>query len=299
MQKPVFTVIIATYNRKNILPRAIQSVLNQTFRDFELLVIDNGSTDGTSETVRNIKDSRLFYIRNPEPTDSCDAPRNLGIKMAKGYFIAFLDDDDIWYPERLKKVKKAFDANPDVSAVCHNEHKKVNGRIGGILRYGPWKENMYERLLYEGNCISTCGTTIKRDLLRELNGFDLKFYRAADYGLWLRMAERNAKIHFIEEPLGEFTQTGYNWNRLRPEHGADLAHLSEMHILKYENKPLLHISRKGMWWLFRRYIFAARSYIIAHNYKEALKYYAKAILFIIRRPSLIRNILSRLANERQ
>src|SRR3989338_11247573 len=109
MENPLFTVVMATYNREDMLPRAVASVLNQTFADFELLVIDNGSTDGTESVVRDIKDGRVSYVRNNKPTSSCDGPRNLGITMAKGLYTAFLDDDDIWYPPRLGKVKSAFE----------------------------------------------------------------------------------------------------------------------------------------------------------------------------------------------
>ena len=99
-----FTVIITTFNRENLLPRAIQSVRSQTFSDFELLVIDNGSTDHTKEVVQSIKDNRIKYVFNTNPSQSCDAPRNLGIQLARGNLISFLDDDDIWYPQKLKKV---------------------------------------------------------------------------------------------------------------------------------------------------------------------------------------------------
>ena len=98
----VFTVIITTYNRRDLLPHAIQSVLGQTFTDFELLVIDNGSMDDTKFVVQAIKDDRIKYVLNPKPTQSCDAPRNLGIEIAQGKFISFLDDDDIWYPRKQK-----------------------------------------------------------------------------------------------------------------------------------------------------------------------------------------------------
>ncbi|NQU95499.1 MAG: glycosyltransferase [Candidatus Omnitrophica bacterium] len=294
MQQPLFTVIISTYNRKDILPRAIESVLNQTFPNFELLVIDNGSTDSTASVCDRVKDDRFTYVRNPKPTDSCDGPRNLGIEMAQGNLIAFLDDDDIWYPTRLEKVKKAFEENPDVSCVCHNENKNVDGKITETFRYGPWSPDLYERLLYEGNCLSSCATTIKRDLLKKLDGFDLRkeFCKAADYDLWIRMAKRGVKIYFIDEPLGEFFLTGHNWSTADPTFRGKLANLLEMHILQHEKKPILQISKRGMWQLFKLNAIAGKRYTKAGDYRNALRHYRKAALFVMKKPSLISTLFS-------
>lgn len=301
MEYPIFTIIITTYNRRDLLPRAIQSVLNQTFGDFELLVIDNGSTDDTHFVVQSIKDTRIRYVLNPEPTKSCDAPRNLGIKIGRGSLISFLDDDDIWYPERLKKVKKAFDENPGVSAVCHTENQRVNGRIAEVLRYGPWTENIYEKLLYERNCLSPSATTIKAGLLRQLNGFDLRkeLEGAADYELWIRMTAKGVKIHFIEEPLGEFSLTGNNWSIVNPAFESKIAFLVKEHILKYEKKEVFQVSERGMWRLFRLYYVAARAYLKAGDFKNAIKYFFQAILFIMAKPTLLLKLHSKLDRTRK
>jgi glycosyltransferase involved in cell wall biosynthesis len=114
--EPLFSVIITTYNRRELLPRAMASVLEQRCGDLELLVIDNGSTDGTREAVEAIGDPRVRYVRNPRPTGSCDGPRNHGLALARGRYTAFLDDDDAWYPEKLEKVKAAFEADPRADA---------------------------------------------------------------------------------------------------------------------------------------------------------------------------------------
>lgn len=288
MNIPAFTVIIATHNRKDLLRRAVSSVLTQTCKDFELLVIDNGSTDGTRSAVEKINDGRLKYIPNPEPTASCDAPRNLGIKLAKGRLIAFLDDDDIWYPERLEKVKKVFDENPEAAAVCHNENRRVGGKIDKMFKYGPRGNDIHERLLYDRNCLSSCATTLKAEALRQLDGFNLRkeFDAAADYDLWLRMTAKGFKIYFIDEPLGEFTVTGSNWSSRDPAFQSRLAFLIREHITDYEKKPLFKISERGMWRLFKLYAIAGRAFLLAGRYWDALKWFSRAMLFVIMRPQL-------------
>ncbi len=289
MNMPLFTVIISTYNRRDLLPRAIRSVLGQTLGDFELLVIDNGSTDDTRSVVEDIKDPRIKYVLSPHPTESCDGPRNLGIQTARGAFVAFLDDDDIWYPERLAKVKKAFDEHPDASCVCHNEMKNVNGRIDGVFRYGPWTDDLYDRLLYEGNCLSSCGTTIKTDVVRRFGGFDTRrdYTEVADFDLWIRMAEKGVKTFFLDEPLGEFFLTERNWSVVSPRFWAKQALMVRTHILRSEKKPFFMVSKKGMRKLFQLYFITARAYMRSKQYLDAFLWFLKASLFLVRRPSLI------------
>lgn len=296
MDGPLFTVIMTTYNRKDLLPRAIQSVLDQTVKDFELLVIDNGSTDGTAEVVQRIKDPRLRYIRNPNPTKSCDAPRNFGIQMANGSLISFLDDDEMWYPERLEEVKKAFDVNSDVSVVCHNQNIRVNGKIDRQWRTGVPRGDIFETLLYDWPCLVAGATTIKTELVRELGGFVLRkeYDAAADYDFWLRLARKDVKIHFIDEFLGEFSITGRNLSIVDPAFGARVAFLIREHIYEYEKKPIFLISKKGMWRLCKLYLIAGRSFMKAGQYINSLLYCLKALFFIIVRPSLVVNIFSEL-----
>ena len=290
MKNGFFSVILATYNNRDLLPRAVQSVLAQTFEDFELLVIDDGSGDDTRFVVERIKDPRIQYVLNHAPSGSCDFPRNVGISLARGALISFLDEDDIWYAQRLEKVKRAFDENPDVSVVCHSENRRVNGRITGVNKYGPWTENFYEVLLYERNCLSPVATTIKADLLRELNGFDVRkeFDGAADYDLWLRMAAKKARIYFIDEPLGEFSVTGNNFSLVDPTFESKVAFLIRKHLIAYEQKPLWQISKKGLMRLFRHHLIAARAFQRSSYYRQAFQYYLQAAGFLF---------LSRLKNS--
>lgn len=98
---PTVSVVIPTYNRAHLVGRAIQSVLNQTYQDFEIIVVDDGSTDNTEEVVKSFNDPRIRYIRHDQNRGG-SAARNTGIKMARGEYIAFQDSDDEWLPEKLE-----------------------------------------------------------------------------------------------------------------------------------------------------------------------------------------------------
>lgn len=294
MQNPVFTVIISTYNRSELLKRAIRSVLSQSFDDFELLVIDNGSTDNTHLTVGEFQDKRIKYILNPRPTSSCDGPRNLGIDMARGSLISFLDDDDRWHPEKLKKSKEAFDAHPEAHATCHYENRINFGKLSGCIMHdlSPG-ESLLETLLYEKNCLSPCAITIRTEVLKELKGFDLRkdFSAAADYDMWLRMAKWGAKVHFIKEALGEFFFTGDNGCVIDPDFNARVAYIVEYHMLRYEGKKLFQLSKQGARRIIRMYLTAAISLLEGKRFIRAIKYFIKVALFLMLRPSSFLYIL--------
>ena len=102
---PFFSIIIPTFNRADILPATIKSVLIQSLQDFEILIIDNGSTDNTERVVTDLCDRRIRYLKI-DPTGGPATPRNIGIANALGSWLAFLDSDDLWYPDKLSLVKE-------------------------------------------------------------------------------------------------------------------------------------------------------------------------------------------------
>ncbi len=205
---PFFTVVIPTYNRAAKLRRAVESVLNQTFTDFELLVMDDGSSDDSEEITRSFRDERVRYEWMPNSGGPA-TPRNRGIVAARAPWISFLDNDDIWYPDRLERVADTVGQRPSVDVVCHDEVMHVV-RTGEKtrLRHGPAASNFYRVLLLDGNRLSTSAVTIRLEFLKS---HALLFNEASDYvivedyDLWLRLAERGARFHFLDRCLGEYT----------------------------------------------------------------------------------------------
>ena len=128
--KPLVTVIIPTFNRASVVGRAIRSVLRQTFPNWELLVVDDASTDGTEREVRSYSDKRVKYIRHTQ-NRRISAARNTGIRAAQGGYVSFLDDDDEWLPEKLaKEVEVLRNSDPEVGLVytgktVYDEHGRV------------------------------------------------------------------------------------------------------------------------------------------------------------------------------
>lgn len=204
---PFFSVVIPTYNRAEKLKETIGSVLRQTYSDYELLVMDDGSTDHSETVVKDLADDRIRYEWAPNSGGPA-TPRNRGIAAAAAPWISFLDADDIWYPTRLAQVAEAIKQHPVADVFCHNEMLRKVGADGmTLLQYGPFEADFYRIMLTQGNRLSTSAVTVRREFLFE---HQLRFNEASDYvivedyDLWLRLANAGAEFFFLSKALGEY-----------------------------------------------------------------------------------------------
>lgn len=207
-KKPFFSIIIPTYNRVGILNRAIDSVLKQSLRNFELIIVDNGSNDHTGDWLKqNYNDPRIQYYYQ-RGTGSPAGPRNTGIRLSRGNWISFLDSDDLWRPNKLQSVKQAIDQDPTLDVICHYEYLTTFGKGADVvLRYGPYEKNFYRAMLIGGNRLSTSATSVRRSFLQEhqLSFNESPHYKIVeDYDLWLKLAHKGAKFGFVPKPLGDY-----------------------------------------------------------------------------------------------
>jgi len=197
---PKVSVIIPTYNRANFLRSAIQSVLNQTFKDFEVIVVDDASTDDTRQIVHEFADDRIRYIAHNENKGG-SASRNIGIKSSKGKFIAFLDDDDIWMPTKLEKQLFLLNMNPEVNVVYTGARSiDKNGKVGSQLKNPSLKGNIYPAILKK-NYVGSCSyVLVRRDCFDVTSFFDEKLPSNQDWDLWIRMA-KHSQFDYVNETL--------------------------------------------------------------------------------------------------
>jgi len=185
---PTVSVILTCFNGERYIAKAIQSVLDQTWRDFELIVVDDGSTDGTSAVVRAIPDPRLRYVR--KENSGPGAARNTGIEAATGEWVAFLDCDDWWLATKLERqMDTARAARADF--VCSGATLVTGdgGRMGDVpARIG---EGALEMLLL-GNHVPGGGSSalVRRSAINSVAGFDETVPLAEDWDCWLRLAAR-------------------------------------------------------------------------------------------------------------
>lgn len=205
--RPRVSVVIPTHNRADLLKEAIASVVAQTMADFELIIVNDNSTDHTDQVVSSFHDPRISLIHfNSGGVPS--ATRNAGARRARGEILTFLDSDDYWRPERLERCLAAL--TPAYEAVCHAEDFiDAKGRKLRTQIYGPESRANYHSLLLTGNCLSMSAVVLRRPLFERLGGFseDPRVVIAEDYELWLRMAKAGARFRFIDDVLGIYRLT--------------------------------------------------------------------------------------------
>ena len=200
---PRVSVMIPTHNRPEMLERALRSVLAQTYQDFEVVVVDDGSEVPVAPLVQRLGDPRVRVVRL-DPNKGMGRARNVGIVATRGEWVAFLDDDDEWRPEKLSLQMARLDADDDpktAAVYCYCE--QIGSR--GISRVRP-KEPLPEGDVFEGlvknlHSRSTSAYVIKRSVLIEVGNFDPDMPRADDIELWFRMSEAGHHFVAVQEPL--------------------------------------------------------------------------------------------------
>jgi glycosyltransferase involved in cell wall biosynthesis len=240
-----FSVIIPTYNRAALLPRAMSSVLGQNYQKFDLWIVDDGSSDDTPEIVREFQSresGRIHYVRTDNRGVS--AARNLGAQLSGGQWLAFLDSDDEWLPAKLEKQRQFIQENPEIKIV-HGEElwirrgkrvnaKKIHQKSGGRI---------FQRCL-KLCLLSPSAVILRRDLYQELGGFDENFPVCEDYDLWLKITARH-QVGFILDPI--IVKYGGHVDQLSAKFKAmDYWRVKAMHALFKEGPPITDEEKKAL-----------------------------------------------------
>jgi glycosyltransferase involved in cell wall biosynthesis len=204
---PQISVIIPAYNAEGLIGSTLDSVLDQTYQDFEILVVDDGSTDGTGEVVQSYGEPVRYRRKENGGTASA---RNVGLQEARGEYVAFLDADDRWYPTKLERQMSLHEAHPDL-AWSYTDSYLVDAESGTILvrksQVRPRTGGDVLRPLLRGNFIAPSTLVVRRSVFDTVGTFDESaFYHSAeDWELWMKIAARHP-IYFLNEPLVETRQ---------------------------------------------------------------------------------------------
>lgn len=201
---PRISVIIPTYNRRDLITEAIDSALAQTFTDYEVIVVDDGSTDDTLQQLRRYGDRIRYQFQDNR---GVAAARNAGIRMARGEFVCFLDSDDLWKPEKLAVQIRFAEAHPEYGLIASEQQyfdadgKEMNHSKAAMYRI---RNGMVVEHLLFGNWIPTSTVMLRRECLEAVGGFDEDVGQfGEDWLLWMKVAARYP-IYFIPEPLAVY-----------------------------------------------------------------------------------------------
>lgn len=207
--EPLVSVVLPTFNRAALVGRAIRSVLDQSYRALELIVVDDGSTDDTASIVAGIADDRLRYVPLPANRGQA-AARNQGVRRARSEFVSFQDSDDVWVPERLHRLMDAFaGAGPQVGVVYSDMLRVWRD---GRRTYHSSPAMVRGRLLdpgarfYQAYGLGIQATVIRRRCLQRAGGFNERLRCFEDLDLFIRLLARYDFLH-VEAPLTEYHQS--------------------------------------------------------------------------------------------
>lgn len=204
---PKFSIIIPTYNRVDNIRVALQSILNQTFQDYEILVMDDGSTDETASVIAEFKDNRIIYEWQ-QNSGGPARPRNRGIEQSKGEWICFLDADDWWFENKLSHLDSII--NDDVDFI-HHPMKIVNCNnepTTKLLKGQNLPIPVFKSLLLIGNKINTSSVAIRKSILDKTSLFNdcREIIAAEDYNLWIQVSLITDKFLYISSVLGVYRE---------------------------------------------------------------------------------------------
>jgi len=262
------SVVIPVYNRSVAVRRAIDSVLAQTLQDFEIIIVDDASTDGTPASVKSYTDPRLRFIRHDRNRGG-SAARNSGIRAATAPFVAFLDSDDEWLPTKLEKQLAVFDRSGNNVALVYAgaERAYADGKVEISIpkRY----EDMVRELLTDNVVGETSVGMVRRSALEDIGGFDEELPASQDMDLWLRLCERFA-ADFVPEALVRVSK-GNDSGRITASiesttRGSELFRRKHRDQLVRKGGLYLHLRKSG-WWYQRG----------ARNAKQARRCYRESL----------------------
>ena len=208
MKTPFFSVIIPTYNSASYILNTINSVLTQTFKNFELIIVDDGSTDNTMDIILSINDQRIIY-KKIENFGGPSKPRNIGIGLAKSDWICFLDSDDTFFPNKLEICYKNI--NDKIDLIYHD--MKIVGSYFlpnylSSIKARQLKEPVLKDLLLKGNCITNSSVVVRKKILNRVGNINesKNMIASEDFNTWLKISTISQNFLHIPELLGEYLE---------------------------------------------------------------------------------------------
>lgn len=251
---PIVTVIMPAFNAEKYIEEAIQSVLNQTYKKIELVIINNASSaDKTEEIIHKyLDDTRIIYVK--QQGKGLSNARNIGIQKSSGELVAFLDSDDLWHKEKIEKQVEYFRKNKEVFLV-HTPYNIL--KDGRIINFKMLSEpqasclsgNIYNRLLC-GNCIGVLTAMVRKEIFDKVGYFDETLWGAEDWDLWIRIA-KNHKIGFINETLATYRDVGSSMCKNVEKYEPTLYSVIKKHILNNADVPE-NIANEGLSYFYFR-----------------------------------------------
>lgn len=269
---PTVSVVIVTYNKADTIGSAIQSVLNQTYPDFEIVVVDDGSTDETASRVK-VFGSRVRYLS--KENGGTGSARNLGIANARGRVVAFLDGDDLWLPRKLEIQMAAFKREPNIlavqcSAYCVDEKLQVFEK----RLCHPARDSLIDFLLFHNLPAFSSAVVIRREALESVGGFGTDLVILSDWDMAIRLA-RAGTLRSVPDPLVLYRHYPNNQSKEVGIHIDSGVRSLTRFFSDSTLDPKIRARESWVWARF--YAMLGGGYVRNHEWNEAIRWTLRAI----------------------
>jgi glycosyltransferase involved in cell wall biosynthesis len=268
---PKVSVIIPTHNRAELLRTAITSVINQTYADWEMIIVDDHSTDDTHEVVKHFADDRVKYIKNTGKNGP-SVSRNLAISAASGEYVAFLDDDDEWLPQKLEKQIGILDACSKKICGAYSNRLMIDKITGKTFSDDPGAETLKGNLLSQlmiKNPIHTSTLVIRKACLDKIGVFDETMRYSEDKDLFIRLS-MHWDVEYVDEPL---TKAYYHGNSHLSHNLEGQTHGREIILHRYQ-----HLLKKNRRSWGKHYVCLGAQYCQLNRMRRGRKNILKGIV---------------------
>ena len=273
MVEPLVSVVIPAYNAAHTLEATIQSVFEQTVKDLEIIVVDDGSKDKTIEVAESIKDSRVKVLS--QPNGGAAAARNTGIKAATGEYVAFLDADDLWMPHKLERQLEIFASEKDVAAVQSGVYYVTDKlEVLNIAACLKSKDPLLDTLFFQNLPGLMSTLIVERSAFDKIGLLDTKLVILEDWELAIRLS-RYCNLKSIEEPLALYRQFPGNRSRDLSIH-IEPGHIVLQRLFKDASLPS-HVKKRERQIYSVLYTMLCGGAYKVSNYAESLKWGVKAV----------------------
>lgn len=277
-----FSIVIPVYNASEFLRDTLNSIRSQSYTNYEVLVTNDGSTDSTEEVLKKYKEENLKFPLDFATQDNkgVSTARNNAIFRAIGDYIAFLDQDDWWFPEKLKKVVQVLNVNTEIDVLYHRAIAIGWKRRETIFKSGHLKVPAFADLLLNGNRIGLSTAIVKLDKVKEVGGFCKDLYYSEDYDFWLKLANKNTSFYYIPDVLSK-----YIWHQESMSNKVEYMIQEKLAILEHHFNILRKKKSYNDDYLTKKYkrrksiyLFgSSRRFYYLNDYKKAVDYSIKAI----------------------
>ncbi len=248
---PLISVVIPTHNRADMLDEALRSVLAQSCRDFEVIVVDDGSIDHTRDVVGRYPE-RVRYLY--QESRGCSCARNAAIQLSRGAYVAFLDDDDVWYPHKLELQSMILTDRADVDLV-YGPARLVTGRERRLLsRRPPDPGTLLEQLISSTWMIPAGASVVmvRKDTLQRSGLFDPSVWPFDDWDLWTRIALHGGRFAWVDQPVAEYRM--HQSNAVHDKRGMQASYIAVLEKALAAPECPLPIKARREHYLSRRWV---------------------------------------------